>query len=198
MFSFQRGGGSIDLLFAGSSPSQGPAGQVTRGALSASWLRPAPPPPHPRSSGAARSGARGAAGPRTHVPPCNASLRPQTASRHRSPGFAAARGSRLSPGERGGAGCCSLGCAGPNRAPGAPSPLCRPGGGGGFLPSIPAVTPAPLPFLSVAVGQGRACRRAAVCLGTVPCPVLPVGVRGGRGAVRGCAAGWLAAAGAAK
>jgi len=37
-----------------------------------------------------------------------------------------------------------------------------------------------------------------VCLGTVPCPVLPVGVRGGRGAVRGCAAGWLAAAGAAK
>lgn len=74
------------------------------------------------------------------------------------------------------------------------------GGGeeGGFLPSIPAVTPAPLPFPSVAVGQGRACRRAAVCLGTVPCPVLPVGVRGGRGAVRGCAAGWLAAAGAAK
>lgn len=154
MFSFQRGGGSIDLLFAGSSPSQGPAGQVTRGALSASWLRPAPPPPHPRSSGTARSGARGAAGPRTHVPPCNASLRPQTASRHRSPGFAAARGSRLSPGERGGAGCCSLGCAGPNRAPGAPSPLCRPGGGG-FPPLHPGCNSCPAAVSQRSCGSGQ-------------------------------------------
>lgn len=163
MFSFQRGGGSIDLLFAGSSPSQGPAGQVTRGALSASWLRPAPPPPHPRSSGTARSGARGAAGPRTHVPPCNASLRPQTASRHRSPGFAAARGSRLSPGERGGAGCCSLGCAGPNRAPGAPSPLCRPGGGGGFPPLHPGCNSCPAAVSQRSCGSGQGVQEGKRC-----------------------------------
>lgn len=163
MFSFQRGGGSIDLLFAGSSPSQGPAGQVTRGALSASWLRPAPPPPPSPLVGRReeRSERRcGAPRPRAAVQRFPPSPDRLAASQ---PGFCGRAGI---PAESRGARRCRLllaGLCGAEPRARCAFPALPAGGGeeGGFLPSIPAVTPAPLPFPSVAVGQGRACRRAS-------------------------------------
>lgn len=157
MFSFQRGGGSIDLLFAGSSPSQGPAGQVTRGALSASWLRPAPPPPPSPLVGhrEERSERRcGAPHPRAAVQRFPPSPDRLAASQ---PGFCGRAGI---PAESRGARRCRLLLAGlcgaePRARCAFPALPAGGGGGGGFPPLHPGCNSCPAAVSQRSCGSGQ-------------------------------------------